>query len=147
VALVSSFSSYKDVTTEKNNENKNIQRAMLRIKKGINYVLLKGSCKKQNLPKETMDCANDTYITENISDHTLSELSNTQDLLQDKEKSNDTEKTPLTENENQSLMPSPSVSETIPIASGESYIENLNNKEIHSKSGGRESKEVRCLSF
>ncbi|XP_073927118.1 sodium channel protein type 7 subunit alpha isoform X2 [Castor canadensis] len=141
VALVSSFSSYKDVTTEKNNENKNIQRAMLRIKKGINYVLLKGSCKKQNLPKETMDCANDTYITENISDHTLSELSNTQDLLQDKEKSNDTEKTPLTENENQSLMPSPSVSETIPIASGESYIENLNNKEIHSKSGGRESKE------
>nr|XP_012612502.2 sodium channel protein type 7 subunit alpha [Microcebus murinus] len=141
LALVSSFSSYNTATTEKNKEAKNLQLAMERIKTGINYVYLKILCKKQNIPKETMDHVNDVYVKEDISDHTLSELSNTQDFLKDKEKSSSTEKNTMTENENQSLIPSPSVSETVPIASGESDIENLDNKEIQSKSGDEGSKE------
>uniref|UniRef100_G3QI74 Sodium channel protein type 7 subunit alpha n=1 Tax=Gorilla gorilla gorilla TaxID=9595 RepID=G3QI74_GORGO len=140
LALVSSFSSCKDVTAEENNEAKNLQLAMARIKKGINYVLLKILCKTQNVPKDTMDHVNEVYVKEDISDHTLSELSNTQDFLKDKEKSSGTEKN-VTENESQSLIPSPSVSETVPIASGESDIENLDNKEIQSKSGDGGSKE------
>ncbi|XP_032611383.1 sodium channel protein type 7 subunit alpha [Hylobates moloch] len=140
LALVSSFSSCKDVTAEENNEAKNLQLAVARIKKGINYVLLKILCKTQNVPKDTMDHVNEVYVKEDISDHTLSELSNTQDFLKDKEKSSGTEKN-TTENENQSLIPSPSVSETVPIASGESDIENLENKEIQSKSGDGGSKE------
>ncbi|XP_018877192.3 sodium channel protein type 7 subunit alpha [Gorilla gorilla gorilla] len=140
LALVSSFSSCKDVTAEENNEAKNLQLAMARIKKGINYVLLKILCKTQNVPKDTMDHVNEVYVKEDISDHTLSELSNTQDFLKDKEKSSGTEKN-ATENESQSLIPSPSVSETVPIASGESDIENLDNKEIQSKSGDGGSKE------
>lgn len=145
LALVSSFSSYNAATTEENDEAKNLQHAMARIKKGINCVLSKVLRKKQNVPKEPMDNVNDTYVKENISDHTLSELSNTQDFLKDKEKSSSTEKTTMGENEGQSLIPSPSVSETVPMASGESDIENLDNKEIQSKSGDGSSKEVRCF--
>ncbi|KAG8510395.1 Sodium channel protein type 7 subunit alpha [Galemys pyrenaicus] len=141
LALVSSFSLYKTETTEENDEAKNLQRAVARIKKGINYVLSKILCKKQNTLKETTDNAKDKHVKENISDHTLSELSNTQDSFGDKEKSGGTEKNTMTENESLSLMPSPSVSETVPIASGESDIENLDNKEIQSKSGDGSSKE------
>ncbi|XP_052520297.1 sodium channel protein type 7 subunit alpha [Budorcas taxicolor] len=142
LALIISFSSYKPATTdEENDEAKNLQRAMARIKKGINYVLSKILCKKQNVLKETMDDISDVYVKENISDHTLSELSNTQDFLKDKEKSSGTEKNTMTENESQSLIPSPSVSETVPIASEESDIENPDNKEIQSKSGDGSSKE------
>ncbi|XP_017403935.1 sodium channel protein type 7 subunit alpha isoform X2 [Cebus imitator] len=140
LALVSLFSSCKKVTVEENDEAKNLQLAMGRIKKEINYMLLKILCKKQNIPKKTMDRVNEVYVKEDISDHTLSELSNTQDFLKDKEKSSGTEKN-TTENESQSLIPSPSVSETVPIASGESDIENLDNKEIQSKSGDGGSKE------
>ncbi|XP_016020920.2 sodium channel protein type 7 subunit alpha isoform X1 [Rousettus aegyptiacus] len=141
LALVSSFSSYNSATTEENDEAKNLQHAIARIKKAANYVLSKILCKNQNVPKEKMDNVNDTYVKENISDHTLSELSNTQDFLKDKEKSSGTEKLTMTENESRSLIPSPSVSETVPIASGESDIENLDNKETHSKSGYGSSKE------
>ncbi|XP_008582173.1 PREDICTED: sodium channel protein type 7 subunit alpha [Galeopterus variegatus] len=141
LALVSSFSSYKAAPAEENSEAENPQLAMAKIKKGINYVLRKIlSVKKQSISKETMDHVNNMYVKENVSDHTLSELSNTQDFLKDKEKSSGTEKN-TTENENQSLIPSPSVSETVPIASGESDIENLDNKEIQSKSGDGSSKE------
>lgn len=144
---MSSFSSYNSATTEENDEAKNLQHAIARIKKAANYVLSKILCKKQNVPKEKMDNVNDTYVKENISDHTLSELSNTQDFLKDKEKSSGTEKLTMTENESRSLIPSPSVSETVPIASGESDIENLDNKETHSKSGYGSSKEVRCFNI
>nr|XP_058908219.1 sodium channel protein type 7 subunit alpha [Kogia breviceps] len=141
LALVNSFSSYKAATTEENDEAKNLQRAMARIKKGINYVLSKILCKNQNVLEETMDNLSDIYVKENISDHTLSELSNTQDFLKDKEKSSGTEKNTMTEKGSQSLIPSPSVSETVPIASEESDIENMDNKEIQSKSGDGSSKE------
>lgn len=120
---------------------------MARIKKGICYVLSKILCKTLNVPKDTVDNVNDTHVKENISGHTLSELSNTEDVLKDKEKSSGTEKTTVTENESQSLIPSPSASETVPIASGESDIENLDNKEIQSKSGYGSSKEVRYFNI
>ncbi|XP_071072433.1 sodium channel protein type 7 subunit alpha [Dasypus novemcinctus] len=141
LALVSSFSSYEAAATEEHDEAKNLQLAITRIKKGINYVFFKTLCKKRNIPKETKENVNDMYVKENISDHTLSELSNTQDFLHDKEKFSGTEKNTVTENESQSLIPSPSVSETVPIASGESDIENPDNKEIQSKSGDGSSKE------
>ncbi|XP_064442713.1 sodium channel protein type 7 subunit alpha isoform X1 [Mirounga angustirostris] len=141
LALVSSFSSYKATTTEEDDEAKNLQRAVAKIQKGINYVLSKMLCKNQNVSKDTMDNVNAVYVKETISDHTLSELSNTQDFLKDKEKSSGTEKNTMTENESQSLIPSPSASETVPIASGESDIENLDNKEVQSKSGDGSSKE------
>nr|XP_003405861.2 sodium channel protein type 7 subunit alpha [Loxodonta africana] len=141
LALVSSFSSYKSATIEENNEAKNLRLAMARIKKGINSMLLKTLCKKQNAPKETMENVNDMHVKETLSDNTLFELSDTQDFFKEKEKSSGMEKHTMTENESQSLIPSPSVSETVPIASGESDIENLDNKEIQSKSGDGSSKE------
>ncbi|KAF3824408.1 hypothetical protein GH733_008693, partial [Mirounga leonina] len=140
LALVSSFSSYKATTTEEDDEAKNLQRAVAKIQKGINYVLSKMLCKNQNVSKDTMDNVNAVYVKETISDHTLSELSNTQDFLKDKEKSSGTEKNTMTENESQSLIPSPSASETVPIASGESDIENLDNKEVQSKSESKKGK-------
>lgn len=120
---------------------------MARIKKGICYVLSKILCKRLNVPKDTVDNVNDPHVKGNVSDHTLSELSNSEDVLKDKGKSSGTEKTPVTENESQSLIPSPSASETVPIASGESDIENLDNKEIQSKSGYGSSKEVRYFNM
>lgn len=141
---MTSFSSYNATTIEENDEAKNLQRAMARIKKGMHYVLSKLLCKRQNVPKDTVDSVNDTYVKENISDHTLSDFSNIQDFLKDKERNSGTEKNTMTENANQSLISSPTVSETVPIASGESDIENLDNKEIQNKSGYGSSKEVRC---
>ncbi|XP_045043336.2 sodium channel protein type 7 subunit alpha isoform X3 [Desmodus rotundus] len=141
LALVTSFSSYNATTIEENDEAKNLQRAMARIKKGMHYVLSKLLCKRQNVPKDTVDSVNDTYVKENISDHTLSDFSNIQDFLKDKERNSGTEKNTMTENANQSLISSPTVSETVPIASGESDIENLDNKEIQNKSGYGSSKE------
>ncbi|XP_059560204.1 sodium channel protein type 7 subunit alpha isoform X1 [Myotis daubentonii] len=141
LALVISFSSCNAATHAENEEAKNLQCALARIKKGICSVLSKILCKRLNVPKDTVDNVNDTHVKENISGHTLSELSNTEDVLKDKGKSSGTEKTTVTENESQSLIPSPSASETVPIASGESDIENLDNKEIRSKSGYGSSKE------
>lgn len=51
----------------------------------------------------------------------------------------------MTENESRSLIHSPSVSETVPIASEESDIENPDNKEIQNKSGDGSSKGVSCF--
>ncbi|XP_006867096.1 PREDICTED: sodium channel protein type 7 subunit alpha [Chrysochloris asiatica] len=141
VALVSSFSSYNCTTVEETYEAKNVQHAVGRIKRGVHYVLFKILCRKQNAAKETRGNVNDIYVKETISDNTLSEFSNIQDFLKDKEKSSGTGKNTMTENENQTLIPSPSVSETVPIASEESDIENLDNKEIRSKSGDGSSKE------
>ncbi|XP_034352035.1 sodium channel protein type 7 subunit alpha isoform X1 [Arvicanthis niloticus] len=140
VALVSSFSSY-DATMEVSKEAKNLQLAMARIKTGINSVLLKILCTERSVPTEATDQTCDPSVKENISEHTLSELSNTQTFLRYKDQSSGTEKTPVTESESQSLIASPSVSETMPIASGESDIENLDNRETRSKSGNGGSKE------
>lgn len=141
VALVYSFSSYEATTTEVNKEAKNFQLAMARMKKGINCVLLKILCTKRTAPTEAKDQLCDTSVKD-ISGHTLSELSDTQTFLRYKEKNSSTEKTPVTESESQSLIASPSVSETVPIASGESDMENPDNKETRSKSGNGDSKEV-----
>lgn len=140
VALVSSFSCY-DATTEMTQEAKNLQLAIARIKTGINSVLLKILCTERSVPTDATDHRCDPSVKDNISGHTLSELSNTQTLLRYKEQSSSTEKTPVTESESQSLIASPSASETVPIASGESDIENLDNKETRSKSGNGTSKE------
>lgn len=142
MALVISFTSYKAAATEVNDETKNLQLAMAKIKKRINYVLSKLLCKNQNPSKKAMDNVNEVYVKENISGHTLSELSNAPSFLKDKDKGSDTEKNTMSQNESQSLIPSPSASESVPIASGESDIENLDNKEVQSKSGDGSSKEV-----
>lgn len=141
VALAYSFSSYEATTTEVNKEAKNFQLAMARMKKGISCVLLKILCTKRTAPTEAKDQLCDTSVKD-ISGHTLSELSDTQTFLRYKEKNSSTEKTPVTESESQSLIASPSVSETVPIASGESDMENPDNKETRSKSGNGDSKEV-----
>ncbi|KAL6090253.1 hypothetical protein STEG23_001317 [Scotinomys teguina] len=141
VALVSSFSSYDATTPEVNKEAKNVEVAMARIKKGVNQVLRKILCTKRTIPTEAKDQIHASSVKENVSGHTLSELSDTQTFLRYKEKSSDTEKTPVTESESRSLMASPTVSETVPIASGESDVENLDNKETRSKSWTGDSKE------
>ncbi|KAM6178332.1 sodium channel protein type 7 subunit alpha [Rhynchocyon petersi] len=141
LVLVSSFSSYKSSPVDENKYAKNAQLAVARIRKAINFVLLKTICKKKNSPRETMENLSEMYVKETISDNTLSELNNTQDFPKDKEKSSCTEKNTMNDNESQSLIPSPSISETVPIASGESDIENLDHKEIRSKSGNGSSKE------
>lgn len=142
MALVSSFASY-DATTEVSKEAKNLQLAVAWMKMGINCVLLKILCKEKTVSTEATDQPCDPSVKENISGHTLSELSNTETFLRYKDQSSGTEKTPMTESESQSLIASPSVSETVPIASGESDIENLDNKETRSKSANGSSKEVR----
>lgn len=147
VALVSSFSLYDATIPKVNKEAKNFQLAMARIKKGVNHVLLKILCTKRTIPTEAEDQMHDTSVKENVSGHTLSELSDSQTFLRYREKSSGTEKTPATESESQSLIASPTVSETVPIASGESDIENLDNKETQSKSGIGDSKEVSSLLY
>ncbi|XP_036039534.1 sodium channel protein type 7 subunit alpha [Onychomys torridus] len=141
VALVSSFSLYDATIPEVNKEAKNFQLAMARIKKGVNNVLLKILCTKRTMSTEAKDQIHDTSVKDNVSGHTLSELSDSHTFLRYKEKSSGTENTPATESESQSLIASPTVSETVPIASGESDIENLDNKETRSKSGIGDSKE------
>uniref|UniRef100_A0A8C3GQB4 Sodium channel protein n=1 Tax=Cairina moschata TaxID=8855 RepID=A0A8C3GQB4_CAIMO len=132
--LLSSFSADNLAVTDDDNEMNNLQIAVARMQKGIDYVkrkahefIQKAFVKKQKALDEIKPLEDLNNKNSCISNHTTVELSKDHDYIKD---ANGTT----------------SGIGTVPIAVGESDFENLNTEEFSSESDLEESKEV-CRYF
>uniref|UniRef100_A0A8C4V8A6 Sodium channel protein n=1 Tax=Falco tinnunculus TaxID=100819 RepID=A0A8C4V8A6_FALTI len=135
--LLSSFSSDNLAATDDDNEMNNLQIAVARIQKGIDYVkrkvrefIQKAFVRKQKVldeikPLEDLNNKKDSCI----SNHTIVEIGSS------------VEKYVVDESDYMSFINNPSLTVTVPIAVGESDFENLNTEEFSSESDLEESKE------
>uniref|UniRef100_G3TWG4 Sodium channel protein n=1 Tax=Loxodonta africana TaxID=9785 RepID=G3TWG4_LOXAF len=128
--LLSSFSSDNLAATDDDNEMNNLQIAVGRMQKGIDYVkrnirefIQKAFVRKQ----KALDLNNKKDSC--ISNHTTVEISSS------------VEKYVVDESDYMSFINNPSLTVTVPIAVGESDFENLNTEEFSSESDMEESKE------
>uniref|UniRef100_A0A8C0A181 Sodium channel protein n=1 Tax=Anas zonorhyncha TaxID=75864 RepID=A0A8C0A181_9AVES len=152
--LLSSFSSDNLAATDDDNEMNNLQIAVARIQKGIDYVkrkvrefIQKAFVRKQKVldeikPLEDLNNKKDSCI----SNHTIVEIG--KNLAYLKEGNGTTsgigssvEKYVVDESDYMSFINNPSLTVTVPIAVGESDFENLNTEEFSSESDLEESKE------
>uniref|UniRef100_A0A8C3LEL3 Sodium channel protein n=1 Tax=Chrysolophus pictus TaxID=9089 RepID=A0A8C3LEL3_CHRPC len=135
--LLSSFSSDNLAATDDDNEMNNLQIAVARIQKGIDFVkrkvrefIQKAFVRKQKVldeikPLEDLNNKKDSCI----SNHTIVEIGSS------------VEKYVVDESDYMSFINNPSLTVTVPIAVGESDFENLNTEEFSSESDLEESKE------
>ncbi|KAJ7398265.1 hypothetical protein BTVI_126865 [Pitangus sulphuratus] len=152
--LLSSFSSDNLAATDDDNEMNNLQIAVARIQKGIDYVkrkvrefIQKAFVRKQKVldeikPLEDLNNKKDSCI----SNHTIVDIG--KNLAYLKEGNGTTsgigssvEKYVVDESDYMSFINNPSLTVTVPIAVGESDFENLNTEEFSSESDLEESKE------
>uniref|UniRef100_A0A8C2UDA3 Sodium channel protein type 2 subunit alpha-like n=1 Tax=Coturnix japonica TaxID=93934 RepID=A0A8C2UDA3_COTJA len=152
--LLSSFSSDNLAATDDDNEMNNLQIAVARIQKGIDFVkrkvrefIQKAFVRKQKAldeikPLEDLNNKKDSCI----SNHTIVEIG--KNLAYLKEGNGTTsgigssvEKYVVDESDYMSFINNPSLTVTVPIAVGESDFENLNTEEFSSESDLEESKE------
>nr|XP_033800128.1 sodium channel protein type 2 subunit alpha-like isoform X1 [Geotrypetes seraphini]XP_033800129.1 sodium channel protein type 2 subunit alpha-like isoform X1 [Geotrypetes seraphini]XP_033800130.1 sodium channel protein type 2 subunit alpha-like isoform X1 [Geotrypetes seraphini] len=157
--LLSSFSSDNLAAPEDDTELNNLQIAVGRIERGIDYIkrkvrefFQKAFVRKQkaldeNKPLEELQKDNC------ISNHTTAELSKDLDYLKDGNATTGTsgigssvEKYLIDESDYMSFIHNPSLTVTVPIAVGESDFENLNTEDFTSESDLEESKEKLNLS-
>ncbi|XP_009994594.1 PREDICTED: sodium channel protein type 2 subunit alpha-like [Chaetura pelagica] len=147
--LLSSFSSDSLSPTEDDNEMNNLQIAVARIQKGIDYVKKKaGECvRKCFCGKQAV--INERKATDQLNDerdHCISNCTIT-DIRIDTNyhKSENGMATVIGGSDYTSFMNNPDLTVTVPIAAGESDFEHLNTEEFSSDSDLEESKEK--LSF
>ncbi|NXI76450.1 SCN2A protein, partial [Rhipidura dahli] len=143
--LLSSFSSDNLAATDDDNEMNNLQIAVGRIQKGIDYVKKKvGECvRKPCLGKQA--AVNQRTATDQLNDernHCISKCT-TPDLRTDTNygKNENGMATVIGGNDYTSFINNPSLTVTVPIAVGESDFEHLNTEEFSSDSDLEESKE------
>uniref|UniRef100_A0A8C3IHT1 Sodium voltage-gated channel alpha subunit 2 n=1 Tax=Chrysemys picta bellii TaxID=8478 RepID=A0A8C3IHT1_CHRPI len=153
--LLSSFSSDNLAATDDDNEMNNLQIAVARIQKGIDYVkrkahefIQKAFVRKQKAldeikPLEDLNNKKDSCI----SNHTVIEIGKDLNYLKDRNGTtsgvgSSVEKYVVDESDYMSFINNPSLTVTVPIAVGESDFENLNTEEFSSESDLEESKEV-----
>uniref|UniRef100_G1P361 Sodium channel protein n=1 Tax=Myotis lucifugus TaxID=59463 RepID=G1P361_MYOLU len=129
--LLSSFSSDNLAATDDDNEMNNLQIAVGKMQRGIDYVkrkvhefIQKAIVRKQ----KALDLNNKKDSC--ISNHTTVEIGSS------------VEKYVVDESDYMSFINNPSLTVTVPIAVGESDFENLNTEEFSSESDMEESKEV-----
>ncbi|EMP38712.1 Sodium channel protein type 2 subunit alpha [Chelonia mydas] len=152
--LLSSFSSDNLAATDDDNEMNNLQIAVARIQKGIDYVkrkarefIQKAFVRKQKAldeikPLEDLNNKKDSCI----SNHTVIEIGKDLNYLKDGNGTtsgvgSSVEKYVVDESDYMSFINNPSLTVTVPIAVGESDFENLNTEEFSSESDLEESKE------
>uniref|UniRef100_A0A8C3IJ12 Sodium voltage-gated channel alpha subunit 2 n=1 Tax=Chrysemys picta bellii TaxID=8478 RepID=A0A8C3IJ12_CHRPI len=152
--LLSSFSSDNLAATDDDNEMNNLQIAVARIQKGIDYVkrkahefIQKAFVRKQKAldeikPLEDLNNKKDSCI----SNHTVIEIGKDLNYLKDRNGTtsgvgSSVEKYVVDESDYMSFINNPSLTVTVPIAVGESDFENLNTEEFSSESDLEESKE------
>ncbi|XP_078250797.1 LOW QUALITY PROTEIN: sodium channel protein type 2 subunit alpha [Pogona vitticeps] len=154
--LLSSFSSDNLAATDDDNEMNNLQIAVARIQKGIDYVkkkmrevVQKSVCRKQKAIEdikvlEELNNKRDLYI----SNHTMVEITKDVNYLRDGNGTtsgvgtgSSVEKYIIDENDYMSFINNPGLTVTVPIAIGESDFENINTEEFSSESDLGESKE------
>ncbi|KAJ8788477.1 hypothetical protein J1605_005208 [Eschrichtius robustus] len=152
--LLSSFSSDNLAATDDDNEMNNLQVAVGRMQKGIDYVkrkirefIQKAFVRKQKAldeikPLEDLNNKKDSCI----SNHTTIEIGKDLNYLKDGNGTtsgigSSVEKYVVDESDYMSFINNPSLTVTVPIAVGESDFENLNTEEFSSESDMEESKE------
>ncbi|XP_021094211.1 sodium channel protein type 9 subunit alpha isoform X1 [Heterocephalus glaber] len=151
--LLSSFSSDNLTAIEDDPDANNLQIAVARIKKGIDYVkqtarefILKAFSKKPKVPQVVRQVEDLNSKKENcISNHTLAEMSKDSHFHKENEKSSGFESSVdrnlVEESDYQSFIHNPSLTVIVPIAPGESDLENMNTEELSSDSDSDYSKE------
>uniref|UniRef100_A0A8C8A4U9 Sodium channel protein n=1 Tax=Otus sunia TaxID=257818 RepID=A0A8C8A4U9_9STRI len=158
--LLSSFSADNLAVTDDDNEMNNLQIAVARMQKGIDYVkrkarefIQKAFVKKQKALDEIKPLEDLNNKNSCISNHTTVELSKDHDYIKDVNGTtsgigtgSSVEKYIIDESDYMSFINNPSLTVTVPIAVGESDFENLNTEEFSSESDLEESKEKLNLS-
>ncbi|KAB0360458.1 hypothetical protein FD754_004614 [Muntiacus muntjak] len=157
--LLSSFSSDNLTAIEEDTDANNLQIAVARIKKGINYVkrtlrefILKAFSKKPKISKEIRQREDLNFKKENyISNRTLAEMGKDHNFHKEKDKTsgfgNSVDKYLMEESDGQSFIHNPSLTVTVPIAPGESDLEVMNTEELSSDSDSEYSKGVRLFFY
>ncbi|XP_054237370.1 sodium channel protein type 2 subunit alpha isoform X12 [Indicator indicator] len=154
--LLSSFSSDNLAATDDDNEMNNLQIAVARIQKGIDYVkkkiqefIQKAFVRKQK-DLEEIKALEELHNKKDscISNHTAVEISKDLNYLKDGNGTtsgvgtgSSVEKYVIDENDYMSFINNPGLTVTVPIAVGESDFENLNTEEFSSESDMEESKQ------
>ncbi|XP_023562398.1 sodium channel protein type 9 subunit alpha isoform X1 [Octodon degus] len=149
--LLSSFSSDNLTALDEDPDANNLQIAVARIKKGIDYVkqlarefILKAFSKKPKVSQELRQTEDLNGKMENyISSRTLAEMN--KDLIFRNERSSgfgsSMDRNLMEESDYQSFIHNPSLTVTVPIAPGESDLENMNTEDLSSDSDSDYSKE------
>ncbi|XP_015271649.1 PREDICTED: sodium channel protein type 2 subunit alpha isoform X7 [Gekko japonicus] len=153
--LLSSFSSDNLAATDDDNEMNNLQIAVARIQKGIDFVkrkvhefVQKAVVRKQKALDEIKTLEDLTNKKDScISNHTIVDIGKDLNYIKDGNGTtsgigSSVEKYIIDESDYMSFINNPSVTVTVPIAVGESDFENLNTEEFSSESDLEESKEV-----
>lgn len=155
--LLSSFSSDNLAATDDDNEINNLQIAVARIQKGVDYVkkklrevVEKGVVRRQKAVEdikalEELSNKKDNYI----SNHMMVEITRDVNYLRDGNGTtsgvgtgSSVEKYIIDENDYMSFINNPGLTVTVPMAVGESDFENINTEEFSSESEIEEGKEV-----
>uniref|UniRef100_A0A8C6MMX4 Sodium voltage-gated channel alpha subunit 3 n=1 Tax=Moschus moschiferus TaxID=68415 RepID=A0A8C6MMX4_MOSMO len=149
--LLSSFSSDNLAATDDDNEMNNLQIAVGRMQKGIDYVKnkIRECFQKTFLRKpKVIEIHEGNKIDSCLSNNTGIEISKELNYLKDGNGTtsgvgtgSSAEKYVIDENDYMSFINNPSLTVTVPIAVGESDFENLNTEEFSSESELEESKE------
>ncbi|NWR61684.1 SCN2A protein, partial [Bucorvus abyssinicus] len=154
--LLSSFSSDNLAATDDDNEMNNLQIAVARIQKGIDYVkkkiqefIQKAFVRKQKDLEEIKALEELNNKKDScISNHTVVEINKDLNYLKDGNGTtsgvgtgSSVEKYIIDENDYMSFINNPGLTVTVPIAVGESDFENLNTEEFSSESDMEESKQ------
>uniref|UniRef100_A0A452UBW8 Sodium channel protein n=1 Tax=Ursus maritimus TaxID=29073 RepID=A0A452UBW8_URSMA len=150
--LLSSFSSDNLTAIEEDTDANNLQIAVARITKGINYVkqtlrefILKAFSKKPKISKDARAEDQNSKKENYISNRTLAEMNKDHNYHKEKEKisgfGSSVDKYLVEESDRQSFIHNPSLTVTVPIAPGESDLENMNTEELSSDSDSEYSKE------
>nr|XP_054361866.1 sodium channel protein type 3 subunit alpha [Mirounga angustirostris] len=149
--LLSSFSSDNLAATDDDNEMNNLQIAVGRMQKGIDYVKNKiRECFRKTFFRKAkvIEIHEGNKIDSCISNNTGIEISKELNYLKDGNGTtsgvgtgSSVEKYVIDENDYMSFINNPSLTVTVPIAVGESDFENLNTEEFSSESELEESKE------
>ncbi|NWH30579.1 SCN2A protein, partial [Chloropsis hardwickii] len=154
--LLSSFSSDNLAATDDDNEMNNLQIAVARIQKGIDFVkkkiqefIRKAFVRKQKSLEEIKALEELNNKKDScISNHTAVEISKDLNYLKDGNGTtsgvgtgSSVEKYVIDENDYMSFINNPGLTVTVPIALGESDFENLNTEEFSSESDMEESKQ------
>lgn len=161
--LLSSFSSDNLTPVEEDTDANNLQIAVARINKGIHYVkqtigefILKEFPKKPKISKEIKRANLNNMEEKYISNSILAEMSKDHNFHKEKDKTSGfgrtIDKYLMEESDYQSFLHDPNLTVTVPIAPGESDLENMNTEELSSDSDSEYSKGVRlfyihCISY
>ncbi|XP_041259196.1 sodium channel protein type 2 subunit alpha-like isoform X10 [Onychostruthus taczanowskii] len=141
--LLSSFSSDNLAATDDDNEMNNLQIAVARIQKGIDYVKKKaGECVRRSCLGKQAAVNQRTDQLNDEGNRCISNCTVTEPMIDTNDGKNENGMaTVIGGNDYTSFINNPSITVTVPIAVGESDFERLNTEEFSSDSDLDESKE------